>query len=346
MQALVALRSAVRASLEKYSAGDVILVAVSGGADSLALAEVAKIEGEKLALKIIGVTIDHQLQSGSSAQAEKVCSQISIPCTIEKVKVEITDGLEASARRARYAALESCAKENGAVAVLLGHTKDDQAETVLLGLARGSGARSLAGMSEVNGIYVRPFLEITRLQTLQACEELNLKPWNDPHNEDETFLRVKVRKHVLPTMERELGPGIREALTRIIGNYREVSHIRYIIDKLIQKCYNSVLNTKGVIMQARNYIHKYSKTAAKAGYSNYYNIQATTKWVEYQLDVYDMSNMLMSADFNTKMDLLDALAVAERKRDYMYRHPNFNLKEATNLFRLVKDSPKLVKNKC
>ena len=214
MQALVALRSAVRASLEKYSAGDVILVAVSGGADSLALAEVAKIEGEKLALKIIGVTIDHQLQSGSSAQAEKVCSQISIPCTIEKVKVEITDGLEASARRARYAALERCAKENGAVAVLLGHTKDDQAETVLLGLARGSGARSLSGMSEVNGIYVRPFLEITRLQTLQACEELNLKPWNDPHNEDETFLRVKVRKNVLPTMERELGPGIREALTR------------------------------------------------------------------------------------------------------------------------------------
>ncbi|MFM8447104.1 MAG: tRNA lysidine(34) synthetase TilS [Candidatus Nanopelagicaceae bacterium] len=214
MQALVALRSAVRATLERYAAGDVILVAVSGGADSLALAEVAKIEGEKLALKIIGVTVDHQLQSGSAAQAEKVVAQISIPCTIEKVKVDITDGLEASARRARYAALERCAKANGAVAVLLGHTKDDQAETVLLGLARGSGARSLAGMSEVNGIYVRPFLEITRQQTVQACEELGLQPWSDPHNEDESFLRVKVRKNVLPVMEQELGPGIRDALTR------------------------------------------------------------------------------------------------------------------------------------
>ena len=214
MQALVALRSAVRATLERYAAGDVILVAVSGGADSLALAEVAKIEGEKLALKIIGVTVDHQLQSGSAAQAEKVVAQISIPCTIEKVNVDITDGLEASARRARYAALERCAKANGAVAVLLGHTKDDQAETVLLGLARGSGARSLAGMSEVNGIYVRPFLEITRQQTVQACEELGLQPWSDPHNEDETFLRVKVRKNVLPIMEQELGPGIRDALTR------------------------------------------------------------------------------------------------------------------------------------
>ena len=214
MEALVALRSAVRAALEKFSAGDVILVAVSGGADSLALAEVAKIESEKLALKVIGVTIDHQLQSGSAEQAKKVSNQISIPCIIEKVEVKITDGLESSARRARYAALEKCASENNAVAVLLGHTKDDQAETVLLGLARGSGARSLSGMSEASGIYVRPFLEITRQQTSKACAELKLEPWNDPHNDDESFLRVKVRKNVLPVMESELGPGIRDALTR------------------------------------------------------------------------------------------------------------------------------------
>jgi len=214
MDSLVALRSAVRAALEKYSAGDVILVAVSGGADSLALSEVAKIEGEKLALKVIGVTIDHQLQSGSAAQAEIVVSQLSIPCLIEKVEVEITDGIEASARRARYEALDKCAKENNAVAVLLGHSKDDQAETVLLGLARGSGARSLAGMSEVNGIYIRPFLGITRDETVAACKELNLQPWNDPHNEDSSFSRVRVRKNVLPMMESELGPGIKDALVR------------------------------------------------------------------------------------------------------------------------------------
>jgi tRNA(Ile)-lysidine synthase len=214
MDALVALRSAVRASLEKFSPGDVILVAVSGGADSLALAEAAKLEGEKLTLKIIGVTIDHQLQNNSAAQAEKVVNQLSIPCLIEKVSVQITDGLEASARRARYEALVKCAKENNAVAVLLGHTKDDQAETVLLGLARGSGARSLSGMAVENGIYLRPFLNVTREQTIAACKELNLQPWNDPHNDDPTFLRVRVRKDVLPIMERELGPGVRDALVR------------------------------------------------------------------------------------------------------------------------------------
>ena len=214
MDALVALRSAVRAALEKFSAGDVILVAVSGGADSLALAEAAKLEGEKLALKVIGVTIDHQLQSGSAAQADKVVRQLSIPCSVEKVNVEVTDGLEASARRARYAALEKCAKESNAAAILLGHTKDDQAETVLLGLARGSGARSLSGMASANGIYLRPLLDITRAQTVAACQELELSPWNDPHNDDESFMRVKARKKVLPFMESEIGPGIRDALVR------------------------------------------------------------------------------------------------------------------------------------
>lgn len=214
MSSLVALRSAVRAKLEKYSAGDLIIVAVSGGADSLALAEATKLESDKLALQVIGLTIDHQLQKDSSTQAEKVVKQLSFPCLIEKVKVEITDGLEASARRARYEAFERIAKERSAVAIFLGHTKDDQAETVLLGLARGSGARSLSGMASENGLYVRPFLEITREQTVAACKELKLQPWNDPHNDDPNFLRVRVRKNVLPIMESELGPGIKDALTR------------------------------------------------------------------------------------------------------------------------------------
>jgi tRNA(Ile)-lysidine synthase len=221
MDALVALRSAVRATLEKYSAGDLIVVAVSGGADSLALAEVAKIEGEKLAQRIVAVTIDHQLQSGSAEQANKVVKQLSIPCSIIKVNVELKDGLEASARRARYEALTNFSQENNASAVLLGHTKDDQAETVLLGLARGSGARSLSGMAQVNGIFERPFLEITRAQTVAACKELNLQVWNDPHNDNSDFLRVRVRKNVLPIMESELGPGIREALTRSANLLRD-----------------------------------------------------------------------------------------------------------------------------
>ena len=221
MDALVILRSAVRTTLSNFSPGDLILVAVSGGADSLALAEAAKLEADKLTLNLLGVTVDHQLQVGSDLQAESVVKQLSFPCLIEKVKVEITDGVEASARRARYEALARVAKEKGAVAVLLGHTKDDQAETVLLGLARGSGARSLSGMAAETGIYRRPFLNITRAQTLAACKELKLNPWQDPHNDDLSFLRVRVRKEVLPMMEKNLGPGISDALVRSANLLRD-----------------------------------------------------------------------------------------------------------------------------
>ena len=95
-------------------------------------------------------------------------------------------------------------------------------------------------------------------------------------------------------------------------------------------------------MQARNYVSKYSKSNTKAGYSNYYKIQATEKWIEYQLDIFDMSNILMSvSDFNTKVDLVEAIAVAERKRDYMYRHPNFDINRATRVFNIVKRSQKV-----
>ena len=221
MDALVVLRSAVRTTLSNFSPGDLILVAVSGGADSLALAEAAKLEADKLALNLIGVTVDHQLQVGSDLQAESVVKQLSFPCLIEKVTVEITDGVEASARRARYEALARVAKEKGAAAVLLGHTKDDQAETVLLGLARGSGARSLSGMAAETGIYRRPFLNITRAQTLAACKELKLNPWQDPHNDDLSYLRVRVRKEVLPMMEKNLGPGISDALVRSANLLRD-----------------------------------------------------------------------------------------------------------------------------
>jgi tRNA(Ile)-lysidine synthase len=122
-------------------------------------------------------------------------------------------GPEAAARQARYRALDAEARAHAAT-VWLGHTLDDQAETVLLGLARGSGSRSLAGMAPRTGHLVRPFLQIRRTTTRQVCAELGLEPWQDPHNSDRRFTRVRVREIVLPTLEAELGPGVAEALAR------------------------------------------------------------------------------------------------------------------------------------
>ena len=215
--AVPAVRNAVRTWLERYEAGDTVLVAVSGGADSLALAHALSVESKDFVITVIGVTVDHQLQEQSGAQAEKVVAQLKnfgLDCIIKKVNVDLKDGLEASARAARYSALQETADEKSAVAVFLGHTRDDQAETVLLGLARGSGTRSLSGMAHHNGVYVRPLLEITRDQSERYCEEVKLQYWSDPHNENPDFSRVRVRNVALPALETSIGPGISEALAR------------------------------------------------------------------------------------------------------------------------------------
>ena len=215
--AVPAVRNAVRTWLEKYEAGDTVLVAVSGGADSLALAHALSIEAKEFVITVIGVTVDHQLQEQSGVQAEKVKEQLKnfgLDCIVRKVNVDLKNGLEASARKARYEALQEVANEQRAVAVFLGHTRDDQAESVLLGLARGSGTRSLSGMAHHNGLYVRPLLEITRVQNENYCEEMKLQYWNDPHNENPDFSRVRVRNEALPVLEKSIGPGIAEALAR------------------------------------------------------------------------------------------------------------------------------------
>jgi tRNA(Ile)-lysidine synthase len=223
--ALLELRNAVRPFLENLTAGDCALVAVSGGTDSLALAYALIKEAPDLAINLIAVTIDHQLQSGSADQAAKVQAELKAmgyhEVIIEKVSVKEKSGLEADARTARYAALDAIAHAYGATQIFLGHTRDDQAETVLLGLARGSGTRSLAGMAVVNGKYARPFLQLTREQTVQACQEAKLNPWSDPHNENAKFSRVRVRNSVLPVMESEIGPGIAAALARSAAILRD-----------------------------------------------------------------------------------------------------------------------------
>ena len=223
--ALLELRNAVRPFLENLTAGDCALVAVSGGADSLALAYALIKEAPDLAINLIAVTVDHQLQSGSADQAAKVQVKLKAmgyqEVIIEKVSVKEKSGLEADARTARYAALDAVAHAYGATQVFLGHTRDDQAETVLLGLARGSGTRSLAGMAVINGKYARPFLQLTREQTVKACQEAKLNPWNDPHNENAKFSRVRVRNSVLPVMESEIGPGIAAALARSAAILRD-----------------------------------------------------------------------------------------------------------------------------
>jgi tRNA(Ile)-lysidine synthase len=216
--AVAAVRLAVRHTLAAVEAGDLVLVACSGGADSLALAGALAFEAARSGHQAGGVTVDHGLQDGSAERAADVVATLARlglePAEARTVTVGSKGGVEAAARAARYAALDAAAAEHRATAVLLGHTLDDQAETVLLGLARGSGARSLAGMPAVAGIYRRPLLGLGRDLTGRACAAMGLTPWDDPHNHDHAFARARVRADVLPALERGLGPGMTAALAR------------------------------------------------------------------------------------------------------------------------------------
>jgi tRNA(Ile)-lysidine synthase len=136
-------------------------------------------------------------------------------------QVIVTDGLEASARRARYKVFHQFIDSYQPKYFFLAHTLNDQAETALLGLARGSGARSLSGMATQNNLFVRPLLKITRQMSEAACAEAGIDFWSDPHNQELKFARVRVRKNVLPTLEENLGPGITEALVRTADLLRD-----------------------------------------------------------------------------------------------------------------------------
>ncbi|MEU4370616.1 tRNA lysidine(34) synthetase TilS [Micromonospora chersina] len=220
---VAAVRLAVRRALAGLPGAGPVLVACSGGADSLALAAATAFVAPRLGRRAGLVTVDHGLQPGSAERAERVARWAagSGLDPVEVVPVTVAGrpgGPEAAAREARYAALVAAARRHGAAGVLLGHTRDDQAETVLLALARGAGPRGLSGMPprrELDGVpLLRPLLDVPRDDTREACAALGLTPWADPHNVDPAYARSRVRADLLPALVEALGPGVVGNLAR------------------------------------------------------------------------------------------------------------------------------------
>ncbi len=213
--AVAAVRHAVRSAVDDDDRP--VLVACSGGADSLALAAATAFEAARLGIHAGLVTVDHGLHAASAEQAARVAAlgyELGLdPVSAVRVEVGRAGGPEAAARTARYAALDAASAALGA-RVLLGHTLDDQAETVLLGLGRGSGPRSIAGMRASHGNYVRPLLGLRRSVTAAACAALGLPVWDDPANADPSLQRVRLRTEVLPLLDEVLQGGVAEALAR------------------------------------------------------------------------------------------------------------------------------------
>jgi tRNA(Ile)-lysidine synthase len=242
--AVADLSAAVAAFAKEYLAtADHWCVALSGGPDSLALTAVAA-----ALLPTTALIVDHGLQAGSAtiaatarSQAEKLgCVDAQVLC----VQVSGDGGPEAAARNARYRALEAARRDRP---VLLAHTLDDQAETVLLGLGRGSGARSIAGMRPYDLPWCRPLLSVRRSVTHSACAELGLTAWQDPHNTDRRFTRTRLRHEVLPLMEEVLDGGVAEALARTATALREDTEL---VDALIAQAMTTSATAEGLDTRA------------------------------------------------------------------------------------------------
>ncbi len=250
--AIADVRRAVRESLELAGVrqGELVLIACSGGPDSLALAAAAAFEGPRGGIRVGAIVVDHQMQAGSAEVAKATFDKLVAlglePVEIKTVDVGTSGGPEAAARVARYGALDEAAARLDAVAILLGHTLDDQAETVLLGLARGSGARSLNGMAFHSGRYLRPLLGISRKTIENFCADSKLVPWLDPMNQDHRYTRVRVRKQILPMLETELGPGISDALVRTAEQLREDDEV---LTTLSEQAFGQVASMKSNAVQ-------------------------------------------------------------------------------------------------
>jgi tRNA(Ile)-lysidine synthase len=250
---VAAVRVPVRRTLGDLPPGATVVVACSGGADSLALLSATVFEGHKLGLRVVGATVDHGLQEDSAAHATHVVEQMAGLGVDETASARVVvpeasgRGPEAAAREARYAVLDQMASHFGASCVLLGHTLEDQAETVLLGLARGSGGRSLAGMRRAFDAYRRPLLGVTRTDTVTACQVEGIEYWNDPHNLDLGYARVRVRRKVLPVLEEELGSGVPAALARTADLLRPDMEL---LDELAASAYASVEDPEGLSAKA------------------------------------------------------------------------------------------------
>ena len=237
-----AVRNSITKDAQKASQKPLYLVALSGGADSLALASAVASEASRKGATFYAgaVIVEHGLQEATKKVAEDT-AQLAREFGLDPVMiipVSITEkglGAEGDARAARYSAFEEAVEKTHARGVIIGHTMNDQAEQVLLGLARGSGARSVSGIAEQRDMYIRPMLEISRKETEESCREMGIDFWVDPHNSHEEYARVRVRKNLLPQMIEELGEDVVQNLARTAQIAREDSDaMDFIIDEKIE----------------------------------------------------------------------------------------------------------------
>jgi tRNA(Ile)-lysidine synthase len=222
--------------------GGTLLVALSGGADSVALLDALASLRRRRGFRLVAAHLDHGLRDGSADDAAfcaELCQALGVPLRVGRADVRARaarerGGLEQAARRERYAFLRRVREEEAAVAVAVAHTRDDQAETLLLRLLRGAGTAGLGGMRPRSGDVVRPLLDVSRQEVLAHLRERGLAWREDPSNADVAHRRNRVRHELIPYLEERFNPGIRASLARTASILAdEASHVRSEAEALV-----------------------------------------------------------------------------------------------------------------
>lgn len=232
---------------DMFEPGMRVVVAVSGGPDSMCLLHSLVRLQRLLRIEPVCFHFDHLLRRRSDEDARYVRShadRLNVPFLLRRAESRPGKGesVEAWARAVRYEALTAVLEELGGGTAAVGHTADDQAETVLLALLRGGGLEAMAGMSAVNRPVVRPLLETTREETVAFCRALRIRPRHDPMNEDPSFMRVALRRRVIPALERSLGRNVRETVSRTADLLRKDAEF---LDQLAADAFRTVVASDG-----------------------------------------------------------------------------------------------------
>lgn len=221
------LEEKVLKTIQKYElikSGDNIVIGVSGGPDSITLLNILNNLKEKLNIKLFVAHINHMLREEADIETKFVkefCKKIEVECYIKKIDVtkeakKLKESTELTARNIRYEFFEEILKKVNGNKIATAHNANDNAETILMNLMRGSGTAGLKGIEKIrNNKIIRPIIECNRTEIEHYCEKNKLEPKYDKTNEENIYTRNKIRNILIPLMEKEFNPNIIDILNRL-----------------------------------------------------------------------------------------------------------------------------------
>lgn len=327
------LEEKVLNTIKKYELienGNTIVIGVSGGPDSMALLNLLLTlkKNKKLSYEIIVAHINHGIRAEAEEETiyvENFCKKNGIPCYIKRENVvklakKQKIGTEEAGRKLRYSFFEEVAEKVNAQKIATAHSANDNAETVLMNIMRGTGTFGLKGIeAKRNNRYIRPLIECTRKEIETYCEEKKLAPKQDKTNSENIYTRNKVRNILLPLLEEKFNPNIVTSLNRLSQIAKEENEY---LCKQVEKAYSEVLVKESLGEKAIEGIHSIQLDLKK------FNMQE--KVIKNRLVLYTINKLLETSQNIEKIHITDIIKLCENNIGNKYLMPNKKVKVLVN----------------